>query len=49
MRELILKNVALWFVVITDPERAPKRPKAVSGMTKVLMSLSVKSLRVSRK
>ena len=37
------------FVVTAGPERALKIPKAVSGMTKVLMSLWVKSQRVFRK
>ena len=36
-------------VVTAVPERALKIPKAVSGITNVLISLRVKSQRVSRK
>lgn len=46
---LFSKRFALSFEVTTGLARAPKRPKAVSRMTKVLTSLSVKSLRLSRK
>ena len=48
-REPMDRRVGDLFVVMTGPERAPKRPKALSGMTKVFKSLRVKSRRVSRK
>ena len=49
IREAVDRRLAVSLVVITGPERAPKRPKALSGMTKVFISLRVKSRRVSRK
>ena len=49
IRETVDRRLGLLFVVMTGPERAPKRPKALSGMTKVFKSLRVKSKRVSRK
>ena len=49
MRARIDTSRGCGIVVTAGPERALKIPKAVSGMTKVLMSLSVKSQRVLKK
>ena len=49
VRAKIGLNRRLGFVVMIGPERAPQMPNTVCGMTKVLMSLRVKSHNVFRK
>ena len=49
MRVSVDVSCACGFVVTAGPERELRTPKAVSGITNVLMSLWVKSHRVRKK